>query len=163
MPEFFIRSLDASTIFLIAGLGELIGQRSGIINVGIEGVMLFGATAVFAQHKSGPATFALLLYPAPDGEEPPQADIGFVAATGGTDPVAVRVTLPDGNQRLLVGHEARQQQHRVAVTLRRARQPRQTPRQRRHLDERPRLDDLVQQAGPADVTVSLGHPDSDSR
>jgi len=47
MLEFFIRSLDASTIFLIAGLGELFGQRSGILNVGIEGVMLFGATLGF--------------------------------------------------------------------------------------------------------------------
>ena len=36
MEEFFIRSLDASTIFLIAGLGELYEQRSGILNVGIE-------------------------------------------------------------------------------------------------------------------------------
>ena len=47
MSEFLIRSLDASTIFLVAGLGELIGQRSGILNVGIEGVMLFGATLGF--------------------------------------------------------------------------------------------------------------------
>ena len=47
MWEFWIRSFDASTIFLIAGLGELIGQRSGILNVGIEGVMLFGATLGF--------------------------------------------------------------------------------------------------------------------
>ena len=47
MWEFWIRSLDASTIFLIAGLGELFGQRSGILNVGIEGVMLFGATLGF--------------------------------------------------------------------------------------------------------------------
>ena len=47
MPEFLIRSLDASTIFLIAALGELIDQRSGILNVGIEGVMLFGATLGF--------------------------------------------------------------------------------------------------------------------
>jgi len=47
MWEFSVRSLDASTIFLIAGLGELIGQRSGVINVGIEGVMLFGATLGF--------------------------------------------------------------------------------------------------------------------
>lgn len=47
MLEFFIRSLDASTIFLVAGLGELFGQRSGILNVGIEGVMLFGATLGF--------------------------------------------------------------------------------------------------------------------
>jgi simple sugar transport system permease protein len=47
MWEFFARSLDASTIFTIAALSELIGQRSGILNVGIEGVMLFGATLGF--------------------------------------------------------------------------------------------------------------------
>lgn len=47
MFEFFVRSLDASTIFTIAALGELIDQRSGILNVGIEGVMLFGATLGF--------------------------------------------------------------------------------------------------------------------
>ena len=52
MSEFLIRSLDASTIFLIAGLGELFGQRSGIINVGIEGVMLFGATLGFITAQS---------------------------------------------------------------------------------------------------------------
>lgn len=52
MWEFFIRSLDASTIFLIGGLGELIGQRSGVINVGIEGVMLFGATLGFITAQS---------------------------------------------------------------------------------------------------------------
>lgn len=52
MWEFFIRSLDASTIFLIAGLGELFGQRSGILNVGIEGVMLFGATLGFITAQS---------------------------------------------------------------------------------------------------------------
>lgn len=54
MSEFLIRSLDASTIFTIAALGELIGQRSGILNVGIEGVMLFGATLGFiAAQTSG--------------------------------------------------------------------------------------------------------------
>jgi simple sugar transport system permease protein len=47
MSEFAIRSLDASMIFLLAALGELIDQRSGILNVGVEGVMLFGATLGF--------------------------------------------------------------------------------------------------------------------
>jgi ABC-type uncharacterized transport system permease subunit len=47
MWEFLTRSLEASTIFTFAALGELIGQRSGILNVGIEGVMLFGATLGF--------------------------------------------------------------------------------------------------------------------
>ena len=47
MWEFIVRSLDASTIFTIAALSELLGQRSGILNVGVEGVMLFGATLGF--------------------------------------------------------------------------------------------------------------------
>jgi general nucleoside transport system permease protein len=47
MWEFFARSLDGSTIFTFAALGELINQRSGVLNVGIEGVMLFGATLGF--------------------------------------------------------------------------------------------------------------------
>jgi simple sugar transport system permease protein len=47
MWEFVIRSLEASMIFIFAGLGELIDQRSGVLNVGVEGVMLFGATLGF--------------------------------------------------------------------------------------------------------------------
>ncbi|MCB9142596.1 MAG: ABC transporter permease [Anaerolineales bacterium] len=47
MWEFIARSLEASTIFTLAALGELLGQRSGILNVGIEGIMLFGATFGF--------------------------------------------------------------------------------------------------------------------
>jgi len=52
MWEFFIRSLDASMIFTFAALGELINQRTGVINVGIEGVMLFGATLGFITAKT---------------------------------------------------------------------------------------------------------------
>lgn len=52
MWDFFVRSLGASTIFTFAALGELIGQRSGILNVGIEGVMLFGATLGFIAAQS---------------------------------------------------------------------------------------------------------------
>jgi len=49
---FIARSLEASTIFTFAALGELIGQRSGVLNVGIEGVMLFGATLGFIAAQS---------------------------------------------------------------------------------------------------------------
>ena len=52
MWDFVARSLEASAIFTIAGLGELISQRSGILNVGIEGVMLFGATLGFIATQS---------------------------------------------------------------------------------------------------------------
>lgn len=52
MWEFITRSLEASTIFTFAALGELIDQRSGVLNVGIEGVMLFGATLGFIVAQS---------------------------------------------------------------------------------------------------------------
>lgn len=51
MWEFWVRSLSASTIFTVAALGEIIGQRSGILNVGVEGAMLFGATISFMVAK----------------------------------------------------------------------------------------------------------------
>lgn len=47
MSDLLARSLEASTIFLFAALGELINQRSGVLNVGLEGLMLFGGTAAF--------------------------------------------------------------------------------------------------------------------
>ncbi|MDP1624541.1 MAG: ABC transporter permease [bacterium] len=52
MWEFWVRSLNASTIFTVAALGEIIGQRAGILNVGVEGVMLFGATISFMVAKT---------------------------------------------------------------------------------------------------------------
>jgi len=52
MWQFIARSLEASTIFTFAALGEVIYQRSGILNVGIEGVMLFGATLGFITAQS---------------------------------------------------------------------------------------------------------------
>jgi simple sugar transport system permease protein len=52
MWEFILRSLEASTIFTFAALGELVDQRSGVLNVGIEGVMLFGATLGFITAQS---------------------------------------------------------------------------------------------------------------
>jgi ABC-type uncharacterized transport system permease subunit len=52
MWVFIVRSLSASMIFTYAGLGELINQRTGVINVGIEGVMLFGGTLGFLTAQS---------------------------------------------------------------------------------------------------------------
>ncbi|MFO3797930.1 MAG: ABC transporter permease subunit, partial [Anaerolineales bacterium] len=47
MWPFIARWLEVSTIFLLAGIGELIDERSGVLNVGIEGLMLFGASFGF--------------------------------------------------------------------------------------------------------------------
>lgn len=52
MWRFVARSLEASMIFTFAGLGELINQRSGILNVGLEGMMLFGGTLGFIVAKT---------------------------------------------------------------------------------------------------------------
>jgi simple sugar transport system permease protein len=42
-----ILGLNATTIFIIAGLGELFSQKSGVMNVGIEGVMSLAGLAAF--------------------------------------------------------------------------------------------------------------------
>ncbi len=52
MGQFIARSLEAAAIFTFAGIGELVDQRSGILNVGIEGIMLFGATLGFIVTKT---------------------------------------------------------------------------------------------------------------
>jgi simple sugar transport system permease protein len=49
------------TPLLIAGLGELLAERSGVLNLGVEGMMLTGAVAGFwlSQRLSGPGWLAL--------------------------------------------------------------------------------------------------------
>ena len=41
-------SIMSGTSLLYATLGELIGERAGIVNLGIEGIMLMGAASGFA-------------------------------------------------------------------------------------------------------------------
>lgn len=56
MSEFFTSAILTATIaggiqlaapFLIAALGETVGQRSGVINLGVDGIMLLGAFASY--------------------------------------------------------------------------------------------------------------------
>jgi simple sugar transport system permease protein len=47
---------------LIASLGEMYGQRSGVLNLGVDGIMLLGAfTGYYAVLKSGNVWFGLLM------------------------------------------------------------------------------------------------------
>ncbi len=60
-------SITASAILygtplLIAGLGELLAERSGILNLGVEGMMLMGAvTAFWASQRLGGPTWIVLV------------------------------------------------------------------------------------------------------
>ncbi|MEM3833507.1 MAG: ABC transporter permease [Thermoprotei archaeon] len=44
---FFISVTEAATPLLLASLGEIYSERSGVMNLGIEGMMLIGAYAAF--------------------------------------------------------------------------------------------------------------------
>lgn len=69
MSDFFTLSVLVATLasgirlsvpFLLAALGETIGQRSGVLNLGVEGVMLIGAfTAYYVALETGSATLAI--------------------------------------------------------------------------------------------------------
>lgn len=71
MSEFFTVSVILATLasgirlatpFLLASLGEALGQRSGVLNLGVEGVMLLGAfTAYYTVFKGGSALAAVVL------------------------------------------------------------------------------------------------------
>lgn len=52
MSSLLVISLAAAAVFAIAALGELLEQRAGILNVGLEGVMLLSGTSGFIAAKT---------------------------------------------------------------------------------------------------------------
>ncbi|MFN3614775.1 MAG: ABC transporter permease [Rubrimonas sp.] len=53
MEPFLISVMIAATPFLFAATGELVAERSGVLNLGLEGMMLMGAVTAFAVAFSG--------------------------------------------------------------------------------------------------------------
>ena len=52
--------ITAATPLVFAAIGELIVEKAGVLNLGVEGMMLTGAIAAFAiQHATGSATLAI--------------------------------------------------------------------------------------------------------
>lgn len=53
--------ITAATPLLFAALGEMITEKSGVLNLGVEGMMLVGAVVAFATvHYTGSATLAII-------------------------------------------------------------------------------------------------------
>jgi len=47
LANFLGATVSAATVFIFAGLGELISERAGVLNLGVEGIMLVGALTGF--------------------------------------------------------------------------------------------------------------------
>ena len=61
MENFLISVVIAATPFILAGIGELVAERSGVLNLGVEGMMLMGAVAAFAvAFTTGSSGFGML-------------------------------------------------------------------------------------------------------
>ncbi len=58
-----VSAIGYGTPLLLAGLGELLAERSGVLNLGVEGMMLIGAVCGFtvSQRVGGPSWVALLV------------------------------------------------------------------------------------------------------
>lgn len=48
VQQALVGGIDGGTAILLPGLGELVGERAGVVNLGTEGCMLAGALAAFA-------------------------------------------------------------------------------------------------------------------
>ena len=53
--------ITASTAMLLAALGELVVERSGVINLGVEGMMVVGAVSAFAVAQTTGSPYAGLI------------------------------------------------------------------------------------------------------
>ena len=63
MTAILAGTIAAATPLIFAGLGELVAERTGVINLGVEGMMLVGAIAgfAFAAHYQASVASALLV------------------------------------------------------------------------------------------------------
>ncbi|MDB5812908.1 MAG: transporter permease [Rhodocyclales bacterium] len=59
LTPILVGTLGAATPLVFAGLGELVAEKTGVINLGVEGMMLIGAIAAFAAAVSTDGNLAV--------------------------------------------------------------------------------------------------------
>lgn len=61
LTSFFVSVMAAATPLLLAAAGELVAERAGVLNLGVEGMMLVGAVVGFAVgHATGSTALGIL-------------------------------------------------------------------------------------------------------
>jgi general nucleoside transport system permease protein len=61
LVAFLVSTINAATPLLLAATGELVVERVGVLNLGVEGMMLAGAIAAFAvSHETGITSLGLI-------------------------------------------------------------------------------------------------------
>jgi ABC-type uncharacterized transport system permease subunit len=63
----FAASVNAGTVLALAGLGLLVNERAGVLNLGAEGMMLMGALAGYATALHMPPALSVVAYVAAAG------------------------------------------------------------------------------------------------
>src|SRR5919204_2746606 len=57
MQAIILSVIVASTPLLLAASGELVAERAGVLNLGVEGMMIMGAVSAFAAAELTGSTF----------------------------------------------------------------------------------------------------------
>ena len=87
-------SVNAGTVLALAGLGLLVNERAGVLNLGAEGMMLMGALAGYATALHLPAGLTVVAYLAAAGAGAAMAALfGWLAIGIGTNQYATGLAL----------------------------------------------------------------------
>src|SRR5260221_4778544 len=87
-------SVNAGTVLALAGLGLLVNERAGVVNLGAEGMMLIGALAGYATALHLPGGWTVVAYLAAAGAGAVMAALfGWLAIGIGTNQYATGLAL----------------------------------------------------------------------
>ena len=89
----FAATIRISTPLLLAAMGELVTERSGVMNLGVEGMMIFGAFTVWLVVFWGGSTIAGVIAAMIVG-----ASLGLLLAFLAIYPAAAKINFDEATQ-----------------------------------------------------------------